>query len=387
MPLAVNAACATHHLSIGETELVRVFQVTSDDNSQLDARFSLDETDIILHSRGGAKGQRGAVNADYTRALLLLISKLSQAAIPILGAWVDSATVQSLPRSSRVILRRSEGSLSPETICSLLGNRMKDIRSNPSSSAKGGNSTKRIRIATGFGGSSGELATLLGGLAVQADLRSAERLPADVLRSVTPEYVWRAVQKLITVDVEQSFGPSTDYDLIADDGQRLPPKAVFGLALSMALDGASIVPGQFTAGGLCFTLLRKAGYQIVRKGEAFESPEREIDIDREWREGGVKLKSHLKRERAPGLAGAKKAQYRRKHGRLLCERCGLDPVEHYGAEEAEACIEVHHFFTPVSEMMEGQKTTLDDLQCLCANCHRLIHRMLGEHNKKARLDL
>jgi 5-methylcytosine-specific restriction protein A len=361
-----------------------VYQVTAEDGSQLDARFSVEQADVILHSRGGAKGRRGAVNADYAKALLLLTSRLSQAAIPILGVRVDSTTVQSLPLSARSILSQAEGSLSPEQICSLLSSRMKDIRSNPNSSAKGGNSTKRIRIATGFGGSSEDLAIRVGGVGLEADLRSMERLPADVLRRATPEYVWRAVQEYIQGNVQDDpFGPSTDYDLIADEGQRLRPKAVFGLALSMALNGEPIVPGHFTAGGLCFSLLREAGYQIVPKGEAHASSDSETYIDREWREGGTKIKCHLKRERAPGLASAKKAQYRRTHGRLSCERCGLDPVAHYGAEAAEACIEVHHFATHISQMAEGHKTTLDDLQCLCANCHRLVHRILGEQKRKA----
>ncbi|MGN3965507.1 HNH endonuclease [Burkholderia gladioli] len=260
---------------------------------------------------------------------------------------------------------------------------MKDIRSDPNSSATGGNSTKRIRIATGFNGSSEDLANRLGCVAAEGDLRSIERLSADVLRQATPEYIWRAVQQFIDGNItDDPFGPSTDYDLIADDGRRLRPKAVFGLALSMALDGAPIGPRHFTAGGLCFNLLQEAGYQIVPKGEAYESPDSETYIDREWREGGAKLKSHLKHERARGLAKAKKAQFRRIHGQLCCERCGLDPVEHYGAEEAEACIEVHHFATHVSAMTEGNKTTLDDLQCLCANCHRLVHKILSAKNKK-----
>ena len=361
----------------------RIFQATDDDGYGLDAQFSVDQSDIILHSRGGAKGRRGAVNADYAQALLLLTSRLSHAAIPILGAWVDSTSVQSLPLSARSVLSKAEGSLSPEQICSLLSSRMKDIRSDPNSSAKGGNSTKRIRIATGFSGSSEDLANRLGGIAADGDLPSMERLPAEVLRQATPEYIWRAVQQFIDGNItDDPFGPSTDYDLIADDGRRLRPKAVFGLALSMALDGAPIGPRHFTAGGLCFNLLREAGYQIVPKGERYESPDSDTYIDREWREGGARLKSHLKRERAAGLAKAKRAQFLRTHGRLCCERCGLDPVAHYGAEEAEACIEVHHSATHISEMAEGHRTTLDELQCLCANCHRLLHRILSMKKKK-----
>jgi 5-methylcytosine-specific restriction protein A len=173
-------------LSIGESKLASMFQLTDEDGTQLDARFSVDQADIILHSRGGAKGRRGAVNADYAKALLLLLNRLSRGSIPILGAWVDSATVQSLPLSARSILSNFEGSLSPERICSLLSSRMKDIRGDPNPSAKGGNSTKRIRIATGFDGFSEDFATRLGGIAVEGDPRSMERLHADVLRRATP---------------------------------------------------------------------------------------------------------------------------------------------------------------------------------------------------------
>jgi 5-methylcytosine-specific restriction protein A len=361
-------------------QLANLFQVTDEDGSQLDARFTVDEADIILHSRGGTKGRRGAANADYAKALLLLTSRLSQAAIPILGAWVDSTTVKSLPLSARSILSKSEGNLSPERICSLLSSRMRDIRDVPNPSAKGGNSTKRIRIATGFGGASEDLATRLGGVVMVGTL------PADMQRCATPEYIWRAVQQFIDGNVQHPFDPSRDYDLIADDGRRLPPKAVFGVALSLALD-SEIEPGQISSGGLCFKLLREAGYQVVEKGEAHESPDSEMSVDQEWREGDVKLKLHLKRERAPGLAMAKKAQYRRTHdGRLSCERCGLDPVAQYDAEEAEACIEVHHSAVHVSAMAEGHKTTLDDLQCLCANCHRLVHKILSTQKKEGLRD-
>ncbi|WP_144138333.1 restriction endonuclease [Paraburkholderia sp. BCC1884] len=121
-----------------------VFQVTDDDGSKkLDARFSIDQADIILHSRGGAKDQSAAVNMDYTRGLLVLLTRLSQTAIPVLGVWVDSATVQSLPLNTRSILSNKEGSLSPDEICRLLASRMKDVRGDPNSTAKGGNSTKR----------------------------------------------------------------------------------------------------------------------------------------------------------------------------------------------------------------------------------------------------
>jgi 5-methylcytosine-specific restriction protein A len=54
----------------------------------------------------------------------------------------------------------------------------------------------------------------------------------------------------------------------------------------------------------------------------------------------------------------------------------MDPKEVYGEAVGEACIEVHHKEVHLADMAEGHETQLDDLACLCANCHRVIHREL-----------
>ncbi|MBE3023088.1 hypothetical protein [Janthinobacterium sp. GW458P] len=222
-------------------------------------------------------------------------------------------------------------------------------------------------------------------------LRSSKRLPAIELKKIGQDHVHQAVQLIRDGSAEHQFGPSTDYDLIDSDGVRLPPKAVFGLAARLAL-GFDVLPGHFTAGETspCFRILRRAGYQIVPKEMQDESingfaedsqdePALELsEDDREWVEGRPKLIRHLVRERAKGLAQAKRLRFKRDHGKLFCERCKLDPVEFYGSIDGEACIEVHHSETQVSEMKQGHKTHLDSLQCLCANCHRLVHKQLKE---------
>lgn len=152
--------------------------------------------------------------------------------------------------------------------------------------------------------------------------------------------------------------------------------------LSDALGGAPVAPEHFTAGEgfTCFRLLREAGHQVVPKGEpaAPETGDAEADEDAQWSEGKQSLVSHMRRERRGGLASAKKAQVRRLQGKLVCERCGCDPVAKYGTPDAEACIEVHHATTHVAHMASGHRTRLADLQCLCANCHRLVHRLLRQ---------
>jgi len=207
--------------------------------------------------------------------------------------------------------------------------------------------------------------------------RSTERLPADVFSRIGADHVLEAVQMLLAGHSDHTFGPSTDYDLIADSGNRLPPKAVFGLAARLAL-GFEVLPKHFTAGtaSTCFRILQQAGYRIVSKGEHVDQSPPLSESDQEWAEGRPKLVTHLVRERAKGLAQAKRSQFKRDHGKLYCERCKFDPVAQYGSLEGEACIEVHHSDIQVSDMSEGHKTTLDALQCLCANCHRFIHRQL-----------
>ncbi|QIB87965.1 hypothetical protein G3I75_20520 [Pseudomonas aeruginosa] len=164
---------------------------------------------------------------------------------------------------------------------------------------------------------------------------------------------------------------------MTEDGERLPPKAVFGLAATRAL-GFAIKPKHFTAGvgSPCFQILMDAGFPIVPLGEKVAAPEAHILLeDQLWTEGNPKLATHLRRERATGLANAKKAKFREEHGELFCERCKLKPTEVYG-ELGDACIEVHHNATQVADMAAGHQTSLEDLQCLCANCHRVVHRLL-----------
>lgn len=92
--------------------------------------------------------------------------------------------------------------------------------------------------------------------------------------------------------------------------------------------------------------------------------------------------THLKRERGHGLSEAKKARFRARHGRLFCERCELDPVEYFEGVDGEAVIEVHHHKVSVADMSEGHQTELDDLQCLCANCHRFVHRRMKQEARE-----
>ena len=157
-------------------------------------------------------------------------------------------------------------------------------------------------------------------------------------------------------------------------------KAVFGLAATEAL-GFEVLPKHLTGGRgtPCFRVLESSGFIIVPKGEPNPPPYFPESIeDQLWSEGKPRLIAHLRSERASGLAQAKKDWFLRTHGRLFCERCGMDPVDVYGGPHGTACIEVHHRAVLVENMAKGHKTKLDDLQCLCANCHRVVHRLLKQ---------
>lgn len=214
----------------------------------------------------------------------------------------------------------------------------------------------------------------------ESDVRSQERLTAEALKKVTPEHIWNAVQMLLEGYSDHPFPPSIDYDVVAEGGNRLAPKAVFGVAAKLAL-GFDVLPKHFTAGttSICFQRLNEAGFLIVRKDQALpETPPALSAEDQAWAEGRAKLVTHLIKERSRGLSQAKRSQFRREHGKLCCERCGLDPVDSYGTVHAEACIEVHHHDVHVSDMSDDHRTMLKALQCLCANCHRLVHRQLKD---------
>jgi predicted HNH restriction endonuclease len=91
----------------------------------------------------------------------------------------------------------------------------------------------------------------------------------------------------------------------------------------------------------------------------------------EAEEGRVLTKLHRVRERKRGLVEQRKKVALKTHGRLACEACGFDFSIKYG-EIGQGLIEVHHT-KPVHTLKEGDKTKLEDLALLCANCHRVVH--------------
>lgn len=88
-------------------------------------------------------------------------------------------------------------------------------------------------------------------------------------------------------------------------------------------------------------------------------------------EGGVALRSHLRRERDPKLRRKKIAEAKRRGQPLACEVCNFDFGRTYGPRGLDY-IECHHRI-PLHVTGETQ-TRLSDLALICSNCHRMIHR-------------
>jgi hypothetical protein len=338
-----------------------------EDGAPLDAKVELDDGSVVLHSRGGAFGKTNLRNPDYTKALRLILERILEGNLRPTGVWLDSRVAQSWPEQSRLILSADELQLPVESMLTMIAHRGAALGRSSDSTGRG-NSTKRIRI-----GIQGASASQLSAQLKAAPQRQQARVPAATQRQVTFAMIDEAITEYLS-GAEHNFHGSRDYDLLLPSGERLPPKAVFGLALGRLI-GRPATPGDFSAGltELCFKIIEGAGYPIVPKGEQVPALPTDSDDERSWAEGSKRRVLHLRRERAPGLAKMKKRRFVEEHGHLFCERCHLVPSHEFGPV-GDACIEVHHRAVAIANMDASTRTRLADLQCLCANCHRIVHR-------------
>lgn len=110
--------------------------------------------------------------------------------------------------------------------------------------------------------------------------------------------------------------------------------------------------------------------KTLESDESLEVPDLD-DEGYESQEGRLLTRIHRSRERDRKIIKKKKEKVFKETGRLQCEGCGFDFSETYG-EHGHGFIECHHL-KPVSEIVGGEKTTLNDLSLVCSNCHRMIH--------------
>jgi 5-methylcytosine-specific restriction endonuclease McrA len=95
-------------------------------------------------------------------------------------------------------------------------------------------------------------------------------------------------------------------------------------------------------------------------------------------ENRKRVASHLHRERSKLLAAECKIR-----DDYECQVCGIrfeDAYGRLGREFAEA-----HHLVPLFKLSEKVRTSLEDLKTVCANCHRMLHRMEGGRDDISKL--
>ena len=95
--------------------------------------------------------------------------------------------------------------------------------------------------------------------------------------------------------------------------------------------------------------------------------------DESFTEGKILTCLHNVRERNPKAVMAKKKKVLQQTGKLICEVCDFDFYEAYG-DLGEGFIECHHI-VPLAKITECTDTKVSDLALVCANCHRMLHRL------------
>ncbi|MES2699176.1 MAG: HNH endonuclease [Pseudomonadota bacterium] len=353
-------------------------KVRAADGAELDALVEVSNGDIVVHSRSGSGST--ARNPDYRPALEAILTRLTARALKP-EVYLDSRPVQHLPLAQRRIATPAELSGPISEQFNYLVRAM-----NKGSSSHGAWRRIVLRVP---GTKDEELIGIIARSTPRVIVKLKERLPNSEQRKVTSEHVHAAVKRLLAGEDAPNFAESRDYDLITRDGERLAPKKVFGLALEEALH-IEAFPAHFSAGWSqpSFQILQDAGYAIVKKGSLKPPTKQEVENalaelppdpeERTWAEGDIRIINHLKFERLrnPKAAQAKRRAIRiANDGRLACEHCEVDWYSVYQPELAEGIFDIHHT-VPVAQMTKDHETALEDLLCLCANCHRAEHRRM-----------
>lgn len=354
-------------------------EITDARGRKLDAHLEIGGSQILLHSRSGA-GER-ARNPDYRKALELIFERLDAEYITP-ETYLNSAP--SRKNSSSIDGIRL---IDPEEIFAGPREFASEAirRSNVGSSSNGAWRRLLMRVPPlpDYALRSIVDGTVLG--------RRPGGIPAERLRQIEKRHVDMAIAEVRSGRARHTrFGNSTGWNLYPDDGGApLAPKLVFGIALAEALK-THTTPNDFASGDLIFNKLRELGFRVLavseepfgtRAAKRRPAPPTQsllaTDEERGWLEGNPRVAAHIVRERSGKLPAEFKAAFRVERGKLFCERCSRDYIDVYADESiAEACFEVHHTI-PVSQMRTGHRTTFDQLQLLCANCHRATHREMA----------
>ena len=110
-------------------------------------------------------------------------------------------------------------------------------------------------------------------------------MPQSIPAGLTKEHILKTLADL-DAGIDHPFGKPTGYELVHDE-KRYAPKAVIGLACRYSI-GRILLPEEFSGGeapGQANFVLRKLGFNVVRKDEEQEEPQ----TGKEWSENEVRL--------------------------------------------------------------------------------------------------
>lgn len=207
---------------------------------------------------------------------------------------------------------------------------------------------------------------------------------------LTSKHVREAAKRWDREPGRGGFRTGTLYE-VRINGKSYPPKAIASYAFAAA-GNKELAPSEFAGayGGKWHKALEKAGFKPTLKSQrkTGSTPKKPATLERveisaiddedTYPEGQLraKLRTHLEMERVrdPAVIAKAKNNRKKRDGCLRCEVCNFDFAKIYG-DKGDGYIEGHHTF-PVHRMSpEGQPTTVNDIALVCANCHRMLHRI------------
>lgn len=122
----------------------------------------------------------------------------------------------------------------------------------------------------------------------------------------------------------------------------------------------------------------------IRKGiTLIKSEDSDSADDDDFLEGRVLTLLHKRRERNSRIR-AKLLRSRRANHDLCCEMCGGKSAVSDPAFE-DAMFEAHHR-VPISASKGERMVTIAEMALVCANCHRLVHRVIAKEKRWVDID-
>lgn len=125
--------------------------------------------------------------------------------------------------------------------------------------------------------------------------------------------------------------------------------------------------------------LRRLAESIRQNASVLPMAGADTEPEEEFVVGRILTRIHIARERNATLNATKRRLVLKQTGKLACEICGFDFHEKYGPLGQDFA-ECHHVVAP-DAVKASANTRLSDLAVVCANCHRMLHRLMARDQK------